>query len=107
MKKKYPASLFWTGFCLNLIGKFFYLFFLALILMIIGIWVKVCLMIGLALLVLDVILSLAEQLVLRRTTLKSENSNFAEFQEAILSNDWRENVKELVEEKINAASSED
>lgn len=101
MKKKYPVSLFMIGFISNIIGRFFFLFFPAVILIIIGIWVKACLIIGLGLLGLDIVLSFGEQLILRNATLNSDNLNFTEFQDAILSKDWRNNIKNLVEDKIS------
>lgn len=99
--KKYPQSLFWIGFITNVVGRFFFLFFPALILLFIGIWVKECLIIGLSLLTIDIILSLIEQLRIRKTTLENDNPNFTEFQDAILSPDWRENIKNIVEERID------
>ena len=101
MNKKYPLSLFIIGFVMNIFGRFFFLFLPALILLIGGIWSKVSLYIGIALLVLDVILSFIEQLRIRNTTLEdSENPDFKEFRDAVLSPDWKNNIKNMVEDKI-------
>ncbi len=98
--KKYPISLFIGGFVLNAVVKFFYLFLPALILIVIGIWVKVCLFIGLALMVTDFIVSLIYQLLLRKSALESDDGEFSQFQDAMFSPDWKDNVKNAVEEKI-------
>ena len=99
-KPKYPANLFWIGFFMNM-AKRFWLFLPAIVLLIVGIWVKWCLIIGLALLLLDIIISLLEQIRIRNATLKSNNPNFTEWQDAILSPDWKDNVKDLVESQID------
>lgn len=107
MEKKYPLSLFIAGFITNIFGRFFFLFFPAVILLFIGIWVKVCLMLGLALLALDIALSFIEQLILRNVTLNSDNPNFAEFQDAMLSENWRDNIKNIIEGKISENQDDD
>lgn len=99
--KKYPVSLFVIGFILN-ITKNFFLLIPAIILLIIGIWVKLCLKIGLILLIIDIILSFVEQIRIMLTTLNSSNPNFSEFQNAILSDNWKDNIMNLVEEKIDS-----
>lgn len=101
MKEKYPVNLFMIGFISNIIGRFFFLFFPAVILIIIGIWVKACLIIGLGLLGLDIVLSFGEQLILRNVTLNSDNPNFKEVQDAILSEDWKNNIMNIVEDKTS------
>ena len=100
MNKKYPLSLFLIGFVMNIFGRFFFLFLPALIFLIGGIWNKVSFYIGAILLIFDVVLSFIEQLKIRSTTLNSDDPNFKEFQEAILSPDWKNNIKEIVEDKI-------
>lgn len=98
MKRKYPAYLFWMGFVGNIFGRFFYLFFPAVILLFIGIWKKGCLTAGACLLTADIALSLIAQLIIRQTVLKeSGNPNFREFQEAVLSPNWQENLAEFRE----------
>lgn len=98
--KRYPISLFVTGVLLNLI-KNFLLLIPSAILLIIGIWVQWCLFAGLGLLLIDVILSFVEQLRIRNTTLNSDDPNFDEWQDAILSPDWKDNVKNLTESKLD------
>lgn len=107
MNKKYPAGLFWSGFIGDVLLRRFYLFIPAVILLIVGIWVKVCFAIGIALLVIDIVISLIDQLNIRKETLNSDDEKFAEFQNVILSDNWQENVRGMVEEKINSYESDD
>ncbi len=104
--KKYPVSLFVIGVLMNLTKNFF-LFFPSIVLLIVGIWVKWCLFIGAALLLLDVIISLIEQIQIRSATINSDNPNFKEWQDAILSSDWKNNVKDLIESKIDDTNDEE
>ena len=104
--KKYPVSLFVIGVLMNLTKNFF-LFFPSIILLIAGIWVKWCFFIGIALLMLDVIISLIEQIQIRSATMNSDNPNFKEWQDAILSSDWMKNVKDLTESKIDGTKDEE
>jgi hypothetical protein len=97
--KKYPVSLFIIGFLMNLTKNFF-LLLSGLILLFIGIWVNWCFTVGVALLLIDVIISLLEQITIMNTTLNSDNPNFKEIQDAVLSPDWKDNVKDLVQSKI-------
>ena len=104
--KKYPVSLFVIGFIMNLIKNFF-LFYPGLILLFIGIWLDVCLKIGVCLLLADVAVSLIEQIQIRNTILNSDNPEFEEFQNAMLSGNWRENIQDLVESKIENADDDE
>lgn len=99
MDGEYPKSLFLTVFFSNFLVKHIYLALPGLTLLIVGIWVKPCLYIGLAFLALDLILSLLGALQNRKVFLTSDNPNFREAQEAILSQNWRENMKKMVEQK--------
>jgi len=58
--------------------KNFFLFLPSIILLIVGIWVKWCLFVGVALLLLDVIISLIEQIQIRNATINSDNPSFKE-----------------------------
>lgn len=62
MERKYPTKMFLLFVLTNFLFHFFYLFVPGVILCIVGIWVKSCLWIGLAILGLDLILSIIEQL---------------------------------------------
>ena len=100
--RKYPVSLFIIGLITNFLFHFFWLFIPAVILLIVGIWVKLCGYIALTLLVIDLILSVVEQIRIRNTFLNdSDNPQFKEFQDIFFKGgDWRENMKEVVEQKI-------
>ncbi|MBQ8780456.1 MAG: hypothetical protein IJZ72_02090 [Oscillospiraceae bacterium] len=108
-KRKYPAFLFVTGIITNFLFHFFYLFVPAFILLIIGIWVKVCGYIALALLVLELLLSVIEQLRIRKAFLSdSPDSAFRELQEVFdKDGDWRENMKEIADSKIRENNNQD
>ncbi len=103
---KYPVSLFLIGVLMNLTKNFF-LFFSSIILLIVGIWVKWCFFVGVALLLIDVIISLIEQIQIRSATINSDNPNFKEWQDAILSSDWKNNVMDLIESKIDDTNDEE
>ncbi len=103
--RNYPISLFVIGFLMNLTKNFF-LLFPGLIFLIIGIWVNWCFVVGLVLLLVDVLLSFVEQTKIRNATINSDNPNFKEWQDAILSSDWKENVQNLVEENIENNTNE-
>lgn len=100
-KRHYPLSLFVLGFITNVIFHFFWLFVPAVILLLLGIFFKPCLYIGLALLIIDLIVSLIEQFMLRNTLLKdSDNEYFREFQNVFEKDgSWWKNVTEYVDEK--------
>lgn len=97
---KYPVSLFVIGFLMNLL-KNFLLFFPSIIFLIIGIWIKWCFFVGVALLLSDVVISLIEQFKIRSAAINSDNPDFKEWQDAILSSEWKNNVIELTESKID------
>ena len=103
--KKYPVSLFVIGVLMNLTKNFF-LFFPSIVLLIVGILVRWCFFVGIALLLLDVIISLIEQIQIRSATINSHNPNFKEWQDAILSSDWKNNVMDLTESRIDDTNDE-
>lgn len=102
MKKRYPASLFVIGFVTNIIFHFFWLFVPAVICLIIGIFSRNFLYIGLTILLFDVIISLIEQINIRSAFMSdSDNPDFRGFQDA-LSKDgkWNENLMEFLDERL-------
>ena len=102
---KYPVSLFLIGILMNLIKNFF-LGVPAIILLIVGIWVKWCLVVGLVLLLVDLLISLIEQIQIRRAVIDSDDPSFKEWQDAILTSDWKNNIVDLTESKINDAADD-
>ena len=106
--RKYPAGLFVIGFITNILFRFSWLFVPSVILLIIGIWVKPCLYVGLTVLFLDVILSLIEQIKLRQAFFEeSDNPDFQEFQDALSKEgDWKENIREFVNQQMSDSQNE-
>ena len=106
--KKYPTSLFIIGFITNILFRFSWLFIPGIILLIVGMFVRPCQYIGFVLLLIDIALSLIEQLRIRQAFLDESGSpDFREFQDA-LSKDggWKDNIIELVNQKISDSQNE-
>lgn len=103
MERRYPVGLFIIGFITNMVFHFFWLFVPGIILLIIGIFSRIFLYIGLTVMAIDIIASLIEQLRIRAAFLRdSDNPDFREFQDALSKEgDWRENLKECLDEKVN------
>lgn len=97
-KRRYSSSLFWSGFFLNILKRF-YITIPAVILLIIGIWFKPCLYIGIALAVFVLVISLIEQLNIKKTFETSDNPDFEEFADTASSENWKEDVINFVKEK--------
>ena len=106
--RKYPTSLFIIGFITNILFHFFWLFIPCIILLIVGIFVKPCLYVGLALLLIDILLSLIEQFRIRQAFLKeSDNPDFQAFQDALSKDgNWRDNIGELLNQKMSDSQNE-
>ena len=99
-RPQYPASLFWTGVALSILRSFLWLA-VSTILLIIGRTTPWCAAAGLALLVLVVAVAIIKQLSYRHTVLHSDTPEFDDWQAAMLSPDWEENVKAMVERAMN------
>lgn len=99
-KPRYPASLFWTGVALSILRSLLWLV-LATVLMLLGAKTPWLGWAGLALLALVVAIAIIKQLSYRHTVLHSKDSEFADWQAAMLSPDWEENVKAMVERAMN------
>ena len=100
MDKKYPSSLFWTQLIMDFLVRHIYLCIPGFTLVIVGIWVRPCLYIGIGFLLLDAGLSLFSALRTRSVFLNSNDPNFKEAQDAVLSANWDQNLRDLVECKI-------
>lgn len=101
-KRKYPISLLLTGFISNFLFRFFWLFIPGVVLLITGVFIRPCLVVGALVILVDAILSLVEQLRIRKAFLEdSDNPDFRAFQDA-LSGDgkWTDNVKDVLENKV-------
>lgn len=99
-RPQYPAALFWTGVALSILRSLLWLV-LATVLMLLGAKTPWLGWAGLALLVLVVAVALIKQLSYRHTVLHSKDSEFADWQAAMLSPDWEENVKDMVQRAMN------
>ena len=105
MERKYPTKMFWFFVLTNFLFHVFYLFISGIILCIIGIWVKSCLWIGLTILGLDVILSIIEQLRIRKAAVTpSDNPEFNELMDAFCGPDGLDAVRKIVDQKIQSTS---
>ena len=106
MERKYPTKMFWLFVLTNFLFHFFYLSIPGIILCIVGIWVKSCLWIGLAILGLDAILSIIEQLRIRKAAVTpSDNPEFNELMDAFCSADGFEAFGKVLDEKIKTSPS--
>ena len=99
-KPQYPASLFWSGVALSILRSFLWLV-VSTVLLIIGRTTPWCAVAGLAILVLVVAVAIVKQLIYRHTVLHSDTPEFDDWQAAMLSPDWEENVKTMVERAMN------
>lgn len=106
MERKYPTKLFWLHVLANFLLHFLYLFIPGIVLCIVGIWVRFCLWIGLAILGLDIILSIIEQLRIRKVaTTPSDNPEFNELMDAFCGPDNLDTVRKVVDKKIKSTTS--
>ena len=98
--------MFWFFVLTNFLFHFFYLSVTGIILCIVGIWVKSCLWIGLAILGLDMILSIIEQLRIRKAAVTpSDNPEFNELMDAFCSPGGIEAFGKVLDEKIKSSSA--
>ena len=103
MKREYPTKMFLLFTLTNFLFRLFYLSVPGIILCIVGIWIKSCLYIGLAILGLDLILSIIEQLRIRNAAVSySENPEFNELMDAFCSSDGLQAFGKVLDEKIKA-----
>ncbi|MBE6940101.1 MAG: hypothetical protein E7457_04710 [Ruminococcaceae bacterium] len=106
MERKYPTKMFWFFVLTNFLFHFFYLSVPGIILCIVGIWVKSCLWIGLAILALDMILSIIEQLrICKAAVTPSDNPEFNELMDAFCSPGGLEAFGKVLDEKIKSSSA--
>lgn len=99
-RPQYPASLFWTGVALSILRSILWLV-IATVLMLLGAKTPWLGWAGLALLILVVAVAIVKQFSYRHTVLHSKDSEFADWQAAMLSPDWEENVKDMVQRAMN------
>lgn len=104
MERKYPTKMFWFFVLTNFMFHFFYLSVPGIILCIVGIWVKSCLWIGFAILGLDVILSIVDQLRIRKVAVAhSDNQEFNELMDTFCNSGGFEAFGKVLDEKIKSS----
>lgn len=104
MERKYPSKMFWLFVLTNFVFHFFYLFVPGIILCIVGIRVRVCLWIGLAIFGFDLILSVIEQMLIRKAAVsKSDNPEFNEMMDAFCGPGGIEDFRKVFEQKLESA----
>ena len=98
---KYPWDLFLFGVFTNMLFHFFWLFIPGVICLIIGIFSTTALRIGVGILSVDFILAVTDQVRIMQTLMtETDNPDFEEFREAVLSgDDWHNNVHEWVDKR--------
>ena len=96
--KKYNSQLFWLGTLINIVKKT-PLILIAAVLGIIGIWERPCLYFALGVMLIVLVWSFVQQLEIKHTVEHSDNPNFAPYKDAMMSDDWREEIKKLVEDE--------
>ena len=91
------------GAILDMVLRFWWLFVIGVNLIIAGIFVRPCLYIGIAILLIDVIISVIGQLRQRAVMMKNSDAyDFVEFQDTVSNSDnVVDGVKTFVEEKIS------
>ena len=90
------------GFITNVLFRFIFLTLPAVILLIVGIWVFPCLIAGVLPVAVSVVVSLAEQLRIKKAfETESDNEDFEKFRKAVAGNDnWMDGVKEFVDARM-------
>lgn len=88
-KYRFPAGLFFAGLFTNFIARNLLFFAMGLVLMIVGIWNQWCFMAGLSLLIMDLFLSLYQQLRFRHRVMRSPDEKMRALREALQQDDWR------------------
>ena len=99
---RYPASLFLVGCIMNFFRNCL-LNIAMLVLLLVGIWSRPCLYIGLVLLGINLILAFIAQLRLKRAIMKGfeDTEEEQQFKDIIFDPNWVDNVKDYTEDKIN------
>ena len=104
MNRKYPWKMFIFFVLMNMIIRHFYLFIPGVILSLIGIGHKTCLLLGLALLITDLIISILEQIEIRNTVLKdSDNEEFNEMMDAFYGPEGPDAFQKILDERLQNA----
>ena len=107
MDRKYPMKMFLLFVVTNFVFHFFWLFWPGVILCIVGIWAKSCLRIGLAVLLLDLVLSVIEQLRIKNAVMTSDHPDVRDLMDAFCGPEGLAGFGKVLEEKIQAQKAEE
>ncbi len=103
MERKYPASIFIFGTIMNFFLRYFYLAIPGVILCIVGVYITICLYIGLAVLGLDLVLSLYDQIQIRKAALsESDNPEFNNWMDAMYGSNPHNSIMEIIENTMQS-----
>ena len=107
-KRKYPISLFLIGFITDVLFRFSWLFLPGAVLLVIGLFSKPCQYIGQTLLLTDIVISLIDQIMLRKAFLsESDDEDFQDFQDSVSGSDgWRNGVRSFLEKRISGEQND-
>ena len=105
MDRKYPPKMFWFFVLTNFLFHFFWLSVPGIILCMIGIWAKSCLKIGLVILLLDLVLSIVDQLRIQNAVMTSEHPDVRELMDAFCGPEGLAGFGKVLDEKIKAAQA--
>ncbi len=107
MNRKYPWKLFFLFVLISFTVRHFYFFLPGILLLLIGIHSKTCLAIGLALLIVDLVVSVIEQFQIRKASLEeSDNEEFNELMDAAYASEDPDAFSKVMDEKIRSAREE-
>lgn len=100
MERKYPAKLFWFFVLTNFLFHFFYLSVPGFLLCFVGIWSPACLKVGLAILAVDLILSIWEQTRIVRAVETSTHPDVVELMDILSGPEGLRGVKTWADKRI-------
>ncbi len=100
MERKFPVKLFVVGVIMDFFLRFFLLFLLGIGLCVAGIWVDICGQIGGVVLLLDLVISVADQISIARAVMNGENSDLNAVMDAFEAPDGMKSVREVLEERM-------
>ena len=106
MNNKYSPKLFLAGFLMNFLRKL-PLLLIAAVLAIIGIKNQTCGYIALVIFTSALVWSLIQQIMVKYTVEHSDDPDFEPFANAMMSDNWQEEIKGIVEEKIRESEDND
>ncbi len=107
--RKYPWDLFVIGVITNMLFHYFWIAIPCVICSIAGIFVETLGPVALVLFLIDLILSIIEQIKIRNAFMEdSDNPDFQKFQDFLSRDgDWLKNTKDFIERNIESNDDDD